>query len=121
MNYEKLAQACGMSNPRSASNAWSAIKKKIISKAGIVQENGDGGSSTPKATPKATPKKRGKKAAPEDGDDAEESPAKKVKGAKGKAAKKSEAKVEEDEDGVEEDEKKVKKEESGDEGEFEMN
>lgn len=35
-----------MSNPRSASNAWSAIKKKILANAGITKEDmkagGDG-------------------------------------------------------------------------------
>ncbi|PSR82904.1 hypothetical protein BD289DRAFT_501498 [Coniella lustricola] len=29
IDYEKLAGECGMTNPRSAGNAWSAIKKKM--------------------------------------------------------------------------------------------
>jgi len=32
VNYEKLAEACGMGNPRSASNAWRSIKAKIMAK-----------------------------------------------------------------------------------------
>ncbi|KXH36380.1 hypothetical protein CSIM01_04895, partial [Colletotrichum simmondsii] len=31
VDYAKLAAACGMGNPRSASNAWSGIKKKLFS------------------------------------------------------------------------------------------
>jgi len=32
VNYDKLAEACGMGNPRSAANAWRAIKAKIMAK-----------------------------------------------------------------------------------------
>ncbi|KAF2484129.1 hypothetical protein BDY17DRAFT_121798 [Neohortaea acidophila] len=90
VDYNKLAESCGMTNPRSASNAWASIKKKILAKGGITAGNEDG---TPKATPKATPKR--KKGAKADAGDDEESPTKKVKGGKGKG-KKSEAKVKED-------------------------
>lgn len=69
-----------MSNPVSASNAWSKIQKKITAQAGDVS-----GDATPEAqTPKATPAKKraaGKKA---DG----ESPTKKTKTpSKGKKVK----------------------------------
>lgn len=80
----------GMTNPRSAANAWRVIQKKLAAmkdgddESGEPAEGGDG--TTPKkATPKATPKKRGKSAAA-DGD----SPAKKAKGRKGKAIVKEE-------------------------------
>jgi hypothetical protein len=62
-----------MTNPVSASNAWSRIQKKITAQAGDF--SGDG---TPEVqTPKATPAK--KRAAAAAGDDGEESPVKKVK------------------------------------------
>ena len=32
VDYDKLAELCGMGNPRSASNAWRAIKAKIMAK-----------------------------------------------------------------------------------------
>ncbi len=42
----KLAEACGMSNHRSASNAWSAIKKKLTEQ-GALPAN----IATPKRNP----------------------------------------------------------------------
>ncbi|CCF47554.1 hypothetical protein CH063_15901, partial [Colletotrichum higginsianum] len=61
IDYQKLAAACGMTNHRSASNAWGSIKKKIFADMPpAVDEDGK-----PVATPKrkrATPAK--KKAAP---------------------------------------------------------
>lgn len=87
---------CGMSNPRSASNAWSNIKKKILAKGGTTKENGaaDGEEGTPKPSPVKTPRKRtAKKAEGEAGG----SPTKKAKGGKGKATK-SEAKVDDDDE-----------------------
>jgi hypothetical protein len=74
-----------MSNVRSASNAWSAIKKKIMARAPMKEGDGEG-AATPK--PKATPRKR---ATPKKTDD-EGTPKKKPKSAKKKAAK-SEDKV----------------------------
>lgn len=77
-----------MGNPRSASNAWAGIKKKIQAQAGGTP---DGGASPVKnsdagageeATPKPTPKKRGKAKAA-DG----ESPAKKAKSTPRKSKK----------------------------------
>ena len=86
VDYQKLADRCGMSNVRSASNAWSNIKKKIMARAGGGAAKGENG----EATPKKTPKKRGKAAAAaEDGDEGE-SPTKKQKDRKGKAAKEKE-------------------------------
>lgn len=64
-----------MTNPVSASNAWSKIQRKITAQAdgtGTPEVQG-----TPKATtPKATPKKRTSKAV---GTDGNESPTKKAK------------------------------------------
>ena len=103
VDYNKLAELSGMGNPRSASNAWANIKKKIMAKGGITNGEGEDGTASTAKTPK-TPKsgsraKRGKKA-DDEGDDAEESPTKKAKptpkGKKGKAVK-SEPEVEEDE------------------------
>ena len=60
-----------MSNPVSASNAWSKIQKKITAQVGDVSADG-----TPEAqTPKATPAKKRAAAKAVDG----ESPAKKTK------------------------------------------
>ncbi|KAK4574363.1 hypothetical protein LTR86_002125 [Recurvomyces mirabilis] len=102
VDYQKLADACGMTNPRSATNAWRAIKTKVMARGGVTKttakgEDADGeGGETPV---KPTPKKRGKGKADANGDG--ESPTKKAKGsAKGKV--KSEKVVEEaddDEDG----------------------
>ena len=101
-----------MTNPRSASNAWAAIKKKIQVKGGITKANGaaeDEGSATPKATPKASPKKRAKKA-DTDADDGE-SPTKKPKATPKKSKKKVEAEDEEHfEDAAE---SPIKKEDDG--------
>lgn len=93
-----------MTNPRSASNAWAAIKKKIAVNGGITKdkdsngtaENGGSEARTPK--PKPTPRKRGKKADAEDGDGA--SPTKKKKATPKKKAAKSEDMVGEDEDAM---------------------
>jgi hypothetical protein len=74
-----------MSNPVSASNAWSKIQKKITAQAGDVA--GDG---TPEVqTPKATPAKKRAASRPA-GDDDEESPVKKVKTPSKKKVVKSE-------------------------------
>lgn len=86
-----------MTNVRSASNAWGAIKKKLLSRAGGISKTastgsgedgndangsaGGGGAETPNA--KATPRKRGKKEGAEG-----ESPTKKVKGSAAKKGKK---------------------------------
>ena len=114
VDYAKLAEACGMTNPRSASNAWANIKKKILAHAGITKEDGEGTGSPTKKTPKATPRKRTKASAGGgDGDDEVTLVAKKVKPTpKKKAAAKSEATVGEDGegDGAEGDEAKVKEE-----------
>ncbi|KAF2765676.1 hypothetical protein EJ03DRAFT_377597 [Teratosphaeria nubilosa] len=116
VDYEKLAQACGMTNPRSASNAWAAIKKKLLAMAGGSGENGAAAAAAPKSTPG---RKRGKQAVEHvDGDDDEEgaSPTKKqktpAKGGRGKKGKKDEEK------GVEGSESPIKKEEVEGEDEF---
>ncbi|KAH6638323.1 hypothetical protein C7974DRAFT_471038 [Boeremia exigua] len=73
IDYEKLAAFASMTNPRSASNAWAAIKKKLTTsadgavpptpkKAGGRKKKEDDGDATPK-----TPRKRAIKQ-PEDGD-----------------------------------------------------
>lgn len=92
VDYKKLARLCEMSNPVSASNAWSKIKKKLAAQAA---ENGlDGGGSdhgTPK--PKGTMTMKRKKGGDVDGDaDDEEvgTPSKKVRGGKGKVDEKFE-------------------------------
>ena len=61
-----------MTNPVSASNAWSKIQKKITANVGDVSVDGTPGAQTPKATPA---KKRAAAKAAVDG----ESPAKKTK------------------------------------------
>jgi len=96
IDYERLAGFAGMSNPRSASNAWAKIKNKLL-----VNPDGTAASPAPKkagggrkkaapadgeaATPKkaATPRKRAPKKQEVDGEEA--SPKK-----KGRAAKKTE-------------------------------
>ena len=87
VDYKKLADLAGMTNPASASNAWAKIKKKIQAQAeeGGAVANGEEGTPKPKATPS---KKRAKaKADQDDG----ESPAKKSKGGRGKKAASAEA------------------------------
>ncbi|XPS70557.1 hypothetical protein M3J09_002770 [Ascochyta lentis] len=98
IDNEKLATFAGMSNPRSAGNAWANLKKKLM-------VSGDGAPPTPKkaaasrkkatkddagedgeATPKKTPRKRANKE-PEDGD---ASPKKRGRPAKAKPKKEPE-------------------------------
>ncbi|QIW97211.1 hypothetical protein AMS68_002729 [Peltaster fructicola] len=83
MDYEKLATLCGYTNVRSASNAWSAIRKKLNSLAATGATDADA-ASTPKSSTKkrtkagsddATPAKRSRKAGKvkhEQTDDAED-------------------------------------------------
>lgn len=80
VNFDKLSTLAGFTNPRSASNAWGIIKKKLAAQAGEVDGDADG---TPKPTPA---KKRGKKSAEVEGEDGQ-SPSKKMK----KTPKKTEA------------------------------
>ena len=103
VDYKKLAALCGMTNPQSASNAWSRIRKKLHVQAAEAGDAGVGASpaGTPKATPKATPRKR-KNGAQVEAGDAEETPTKKGK------------KVKADADG-----EGVKREDSGAEAEVE--
>lgn len=114
MDYEKLAGACGMTNPRSASNAWSSIKKKLFANVPAAAVDKDGkGPKTPGGRKRKT--KAEEAAAPAaDGseDDKKEdaaTPAKKKRATPAKKkAPKSAAKVK-DEDTDEEDKKEVKK------------
>jgi hypothetical protein len=69
-----------MSNPVSASNAWSKIQKKITAQVGDVSADGTPEVQTPKATPA---KKRAAAKPAADG----ESPAKKTKATPSKAKK----------------------------------
>ncbi|KAF2030065.1 hypothetical protein EK21DRAFT_112358 [Setomelanomma holmii] len=103
IDYEKLASFAGMSNPRSASNAWAKIKNKLMTPApdGTVPATPKkaGGrkkaAATPKAddsevgeaaaTPKKTPKKRVAKK--QDVDGADDASSKK----KGRATKEKES------------------------------
>ena len=98
IDYSKLAEACGMKNVRSASNAWAQIKKKILSKSNITKDDAEGEEENRKDTPKTTGKRKRANtttaAAAED--ITTETPAKKPKG-KGRP-KKSEVKVEEAEE-----------------------
>ncbi|KAH6695401.1 hypothetical protein F5X68DRAFT_272767 [Plectosphaerella plurivora] len=75
IDYVKLAAETGMTNPRSASNAWSALKKKLFTgvpptprtkkaTAAAAALAGDDGEATPAAKRKRTPAK--KKVAPVD-------------------------------------------------------
>ncbi|KAF2730152.1 hypothetical protein EJ04DRAFT_403127, partial [Polyplosphaeria fusca] len=83
IDYEKLAKFAGMSNPRSASNAWAKIKNKLVV---------DNGETSEKAATKATPKK---KAATANGDgDGDKTPVAK-KTPKKRASKKQEVDGEE--------------------------
>ncbi|KAJ9626900.1 hypothetical protein H2203_003356 [Taxawa tesnikishii (nom. ined.)] len=81
VNYDKLAEKCGFTNPRSASNAWANIKKKL------AFPTGNGTATTPgKATPKATtPKKRVAKADADEDEAEAETPTKKPRARKAKA------------------------------------
>ncbi|KAH7123608.1 hypothetical protein B0J11DRAFT_316210 [Dendryphion nanum] len=87
IDYEKLAAKAGMSNPRSASNAWAKIKAKLMAGADntdapatpkksrakgkknvtTTKTNGDGSEGDDVETPKKTPAKR--KAKKQDGDE----------------------------------------------------
>lgn len=72
VDYDKLAGLCSYTNPRSATNAWTGIKKKLTN---IAKESaGDAGSTATPATPKSN--KRAKTQV----DD--ETPAKKPRSAK---------------------------------------
>ena len=71
-DYKRLAALAGMSNPVSASNAWSKIQKKITASIGNVPADVAPEAQTPKATPA---KKRAAAKFAFDG----ESPAKKTK------------------------------------------
>ncbi|TKA76759.1 hypothetical protein B0A55_03638 [Friedmanniomyces simplex] len=105
VDYVKLATMCGMTNKGSASNAWNALKKKIIARGGGGGEdgttNGDAKGDAAGVTPaKATLRKRGAgMVEKEDG----ESSTKKAKGARRtkaqKAAEKAAAVAEEDGEG----------------------
>ncbi|KAF2118299.1 hypothetical protein BDV96DRAFT_381928 [Lophiotrema nucula] len=61
IDYDRLATFAGMTNPRSASNAWAVIKKKLYNGAPP-----DSVATSPK--PKATPKKKAASAAITNGD-----------------------------------------------------
>jgi hypothetical protein len=66
IDYDKLATYAGMSNPRSASNAWAKIKTKLMTPS-------DGSAPAP------TPKKGGaKKKVTAEGEEGETSPTKKT-------------------------------------------
>lgn len=107
IDYEKLAEACGMTNPRSASNAWSMIKKKLFANT----PDGAAKSETPakkrKAPAKKTPAKDAavKNEAADDDLEAEATPMKKARSStkpKVKAAAKSVSKVKDEDSSADE-------------------
>ncbi|KAI4920467.1 hypothetical protein J4E85_009234 [Alternaria conjuncta] len=69
IDYEKLAAYAGMSNPRSASNAWAKLKLKLVT------PSPDG--AVP-ATPKKTPRKKAAAAKQEDGEEGADATPKKT-------------------------------------------
>ncbi|KAI7221669.1 hypothetical protein KC333_g1559 [Hortaea werneckii] len=108
LDYDMLAAECGMTNPRSASNAWRGIRAKLLANAGISKDaNGDAngeGAAAGNGSAKPTPTRKRAKAKTEKHDD-DESPTKKARGAatgKGKKGKKTDAAaVDEEVDGEE--------------------
>ncbi|KAK2008421.1 hypothetical protein LZ32DRAFT_650535 [Colletotrichum eremochloae] len=62
IDYLALATACGMTNHRSASNAWSNIKKKLFTDMPVALDEDGNPIATPSKRKRATPAK--KKAAP---------------------------------------------------------
>ncbi|KAF2636167.1 hypothetical protein P280DRAFT_368407, partial [Massarina eburnea CBS 473.64] len=74
IDYEKLAAYAGMSNPRSASNAWAKIKNKLLSTCDgntpITKKGGKKKATSEEAADgeKKTPRKRGAKAQDVDGE-----------------------------------------------------
>ncbi|KAF1983985.1 hypothetical protein K402DRAFT_396178 [Aulographum hederae CBS 113979] len=120
IDYPKVAELMGMSNPRSASNSWAAIKKKMF-------PDGLGATSSATSTPRktATPRKTKKRAATpdDDGDSGEKdaetmkTPAKKARKARGKAAAKKEEEVKEEMEVEDGEGGPVKEEEDMEEGE----
>jgi hypothetical protein len=112
MDYEKLAGACGMTNPRSASNAWSSIKKKLFANVPAAAVEKDG--KAPKTPGRKRKTKAEETAAPAaDGSDEDKkeevaTPAKKKRATPAKKkAPKSASKVK-DEGSEEEEKKEVK-------------
>lgn len=107
LDYDMLAAECGMTNPRSAGNAWRAIRAKLAAHAGMSKDgNGEsnGAEAGGNGSAKPTPSKKRAKAKTEKDDD--ESPSKKARGAaagKGKKGKKggAEAAVDGEVDGEE--------------------
>lgn len=90
VDYVKLAGLVGMGNPRSATNAWLAIRKKLVAQTGPVAATSSiDGDATP--TPaKTTKKRKGKDDSPK------ATPAK-----KGRKSQKAQAKEEKEEEGEE--------------------
>ena len=85
IDYARLAGPCGMSSPRSASNTWAQIRKKIEKVTADVKEpdadnNSDDNGTTPaKATPKKRAAAKPKKAATDAaGDEGPKTPTKKT-------------------------------------------
>ncbi|RMY73149.1 hypothetical protein D0863_04044 [Hortaea werneckii] len=96
LDYDMLAAECGMTNPRSAGNAWRGIRAKLLANAGTGKEaNGDanGSDAGGNGPAKPTPSKKRTKAKMEKHDDDDGSPTKKARGAaaagKGKKGKKT--------------------------------
>ncbi|OHF00749.1 hypothetical protein CORC01_04066 [Colletotrichum orchidophilum] len=69
VDYQKLAAACGMTNPRSASNAWSGIKKKLFADLPAPVNESSSPASTPAKRKRTTPAKKKTTAAAAAGSD----------------------------------------------------
>ncbi|KAI7476899.1 hypothetical protein KC351_g9190 [Hortaea werneckii] len=89
LDYEMLAAECGMTNPRSAGNAWRAIRAKLIANAGISKDGNSDANGADAGGGNGSAKAKTEK-------DDDESPTKKARGAaagKGKKGKKTDAAV----------------------------
>ncbi|KAJ4382920.1 hypothetical protein N0V86_002147 [Didymella sp. IMI 355093] len=107
IDNEKLAEFAGMTNPRSAGNAWNALKKKLMAPADL---------NAPPPTPRrrggrkkkevdgedgeATPKKTSRKRTAKESEDGDASPKKKGRPTKATTKAKQETEEEEEESKV---------------------
>ncbi|KAF2705412.1 hypothetical protein K504DRAFT_448967 [Pleomassaria siparia CBS 279.74] len=104
VDYEKLAKFAGMSNHRSASNAWTKIRVKLLAGADGAPAKGSPKKTAPKKktgedggeTPKKAARKRPTKKQEVEGEDG--SPKKKGRQTKAKKAANADIKEENDED-----------------------
>ncbi|GKT44556.1 uncharacterized protein ColSpa_04737 [Colletotrichum spaethianum] len=69
IDYPRLAAACGMTNPRSASNAWSGIKKKLFADMPAPADEDGNPVATPSKRKRGTPAKKKAVSAADEGDE----------------------------------------------------